>query len=72
MNVRFRVLPRQAVAGQERSFDRAVRRMFERRLLFRFVGCLPSAADMSARHRRMRAGVVQTPREETAECSRAA
>jgi hypothetical protein len=40
--------------------------------LFRFVGCLPSTTDMSARHRRMRAGVVQTPMEETAECSGAA
>jgi hypothetical protein len=39
---------------------------------FRFVGCLPSTTDMSARHRRMRAGVVQTPMEETAECSGAA
>jgi hypothetical protein len=38
-------------------------------LLFRFVGCLPSTTDMSAGHRRMRAGVVQIPMEETAECS---
>jgi hypothetical protein len=41
-------------------------------VMFRFVGCLPSTTDMSARHRRMRAGVVQTPMEETAECSGAA
>jgi hypothetical protein len=38
-------------------------------LLFRFVGCLPSTTDMSAGHKRMRAGVVQIPMEETAECS---
>jgi hypothetical protein len=37
--------------------------------LFRFVGCLPSTTDMSAGHKRMRAGVVQIPMEETAECS---
>jgi len=38
-------------------------------LLFRFVGCLLSTTDMSAGHKRMRAGVVQIPMEETAECS---
>ena len=37
--------------------------------LFRFVGCLPLTTDMSAGHKRMRAGVVQIPMEETAECS---
>ena len=37
--------------------------------MFRFVGCLPSTTDMSAGHKRMRAGVVQIPMEETAECS---
>ncbi|CAB3785365.1 hypothetical protein LMG28614_02114 [Paraburkholderia ultramafica] len=42
------------------------------RLLFRFVGCLPLTVHMGARHRRMRAGVVQTPMEETAECPGAA
>jgi hypothetical protein len=41
----------------------------DRRHVFRFVGCLPSTTDMSAGHKRMRAGVVQIPMEETAECS---
>ena len=46
------------------SLDDAVQRV-----VFRFVGCLPSTTDMSAGHKRMRAGVVQIPMEETAECS---
>jgi hypothetical protein len=37
--------------------------------MFRFVGCLPLTVRMGARHRRMWAGVVQIPMEETAECS---
>lgn len=40
--------------------------------LFRFVGCLPLTVRMGGRHRSMRAGVVQTPMEETAECPDAA
>jgi hypothetical protein len=40
--------------------------------VFRFVGCLPSTTDMRAGRRRMRAGVLQIPMEETAECSGAA
>jgi hypothetical protein len=40
--------------------------------MFRFVGCLPLTVHMGARHRSMRAGVVQTPMEETAECPGAA
>lgn len=41
-------------------------------ILFRFVGCLPLTVRMGGRHRSMRAGVVQTPMEETAECPDAA
>jgi hypothetical protein len=44
----------------------------QRVLLFRFVGCLPLTVRMGGRHRSMRAGVVQTPMEETAECPDAA
>ena len=71
-------------SGHLRPFARAFARPFERRprrangpsraapvrrVVFRFVGCLPSTTDMSAGHKRMRAGVVQIPMEETAECS---
>jgi len=49
------------------KFD--IEAVLQRLLVFRFVGCLLSTTDMSAGHKRMRAGVVQIPMEETAECS---
>lgn len=53
----------------ERRLSGNFQRAHERPVLFRFVGCLLSTTDMSAGHKRMRAGVVQIPMEETAECS---